>query len=118
MNVIFTCGGTGGHINPAIALANTLRERDPNCKILFVGCNATVIPEGVEEIAEGAFASLKRLTAITIPASVEKIGAGAFRDCAFLATFAVEHTEEAFAAVEKGADWNLNCTFEVTYAQN
>ncbi len=38
MNVIFTCGGTGGHINPAIALANTLRSRDPNCKILFVGC--------------------------------------------------------------------------------
>ena len=38
MNVIFTCGGTGGHINPAIALANTLRSRDPNVKILFVGC--------------------------------------------------------------------------------
>ena len=38
MNVIFTCGGTGGHINPAIALANTLWERDPSCKILFVGC--------------------------------------------------------------------------------
>ena len=48
----------------------------------------------------------------------QKIGAGAFRDCTFLATFAVEHTEEAFAAVEKGADWNLNCTFEITYAQN
>ena len=38
MNVIFTCGGTGGHINPAIALANNLRSRDPNCKILFGGC--------------------------------------------------------------------------------
>ena len=38
MNVIFTCGGTGGHINPAIALANTLRQRDPSCRILFVGC--------------------------------------------------------------------------------
>ncbi len=37
MNVIFTCGGTGGHINPAIALANTLRQRDPGCKILFIG---------------------------------------------------------------------------------
>ena len=37
MNVIFTCGGTGGHINPAIALANNLRQRDPNCKILFIG---------------------------------------------------------------------------------
>ena len=38
MNVIFTCGGTGGHINPAIALANTLREKDPTVNILFVGC--------------------------------------------------------------------------------
>ncbi len=37
MNVIFTCGGTGGHINPAIAVANILRERHPNCNILFIG---------------------------------------------------------------------------------
>lgn len=37
MNVIFTCGGTGGHINPAIAVANILRERCPDCRILFVG---------------------------------------------------------------------------------
>ena len=39
MKVIFTCGGTGGHINPAIAVANVLRERRPNCQILFVGGN-------------------------------------------------------------------------------
>lgn len=37
MNVIFTCGGTGGHINPAIAVAKILKERQPNSKILFVG---------------------------------------------------------------------------------
>ena len=37
MNVIFTCGGTGGHINPAIAVANTLKERYPDCNILFIG---------------------------------------------------------------------------------
>ena len=37
MNVIFTCGGTGGHINPAIAVANILRERHPDAKILFIG---------------------------------------------------------------------------------
>ncbi len=37
MKVIFTCGGTGGHINPAIAVAKILRERKPNCEILFVG---------------------------------------------------------------------------------
>ena len=37
MNVIFTCGGTGGHINPAIAVANILKERHPDAKILFIG---------------------------------------------------------------------------------
>lgn len=37
MNVIFTCGGTGGHINPAIAVANGIRERHPDANILFIG---------------------------------------------------------------------------------
>lgn len=37
MRVMFTCGGTGGHINPAIAVANILRERRPDTEILFVG---------------------------------------------------------------------------------
>ena len=37
MNVIFTCGGTGGHINPAIAVANILKERNPDTKFLFIG---------------------------------------------------------------------------------
>ena len=37
MNVIFTCGGTGGHINPAIAVANMWKQRYPDSKILFIG---------------------------------------------------------------------------------
>ena len=37
MNVIFTCGGTGGHINPAIAVAKIFQERHPDSKILFIG---------------------------------------------------------------------------------
>ena len=37
MNVIFTCGGTGGHVNPAIAVANTWMQRHPDSKILFIG---------------------------------------------------------------------------------
>lgn len=44
MNVIFTCGGTGGHINPAIAVANAWKERYPDSKILFIGGK-----EGLEE---------------------------------------------------------------------
>ncbi len=37
MNVIFTCGGTGGHINPAIAVANIWKEHYPDSNILFIG---------------------------------------------------------------------------------
>ena len=37
MNIVFTCGGTAGHINPAIAVANALKERHPEANILFIG---------------------------------------------------------------------------------
>lgn len=30
-------GGTGGHIFPAVSIANALRELEPDCQILFVG---------------------------------------------------------------------------------
>ena len=35
--VIFTCGGTAGHINPAIALAQLMKEKNPDTEFLFVG---------------------------------------------------------------------------------
>lgn len=37
MKVIMTCGGTGGHIYPAIAIADEIKKRDPGTEILFVG---------------------------------------------------------------------------------
>ena len=37
MRLIFTCGGTAGHVNPAIAVAGRLRELFPDCEILFIG---------------------------------------------------------------------------------
>ncbi|KIA87441.1 undecaprenyldiphospho-muramoylpentapeptide beta-N-acetylglucosaminyltransferase [Flavobacterium sp. AED] len=36
---ILSGGGTGGHIYPAIAIANELKSRFPNAEILFVGAN-------------------------------------------------------------------------------
>lgn len=37
MKYLISGGGTGGHIFPAVSIANALREADPNCEILFVG---------------------------------------------------------------------------------
>lgn len=37
MKILFAAGGTGGHINPALAVAGVVRERYPDAEILFVG---------------------------------------------------------------------------------
>ncbi len=37
LKVIISGGGTGGHIFPALAIANALRRRNPQTEILFVG---------------------------------------------------------------------------------
>ena len=37
MKAIFAAGGTGGHINPALAAAGELRRRYPDAEILFIG---------------------------------------------------------------------------------
>ena len=54
MNIVFTCGGTAGHINPAIAVANAMRERHPDCKILFIGAvghmEETLVPQAGYEL--------------------------------------------------------------------
>ena len=44
MKVLFTCGGTAGHINPAVALARMFQERVDDCQVLFVGAKG-----GMEE---------------------------------------------------------------------
>lgn len=37
MRIMFVAGGTGGHINPAVAVANEIRRLEPSSEILFVG---------------------------------------------------------------------------------
>ncbi len=37
MNFMFVCGGTAGHINPALSVADTLRELMPDARFLFIG---------------------------------------------------------------------------------
>lgn len=37
MKIIIAAGGTGGHINPAIAVANKIKEKQKDVQILFIG---------------------------------------------------------------------------------
>ncbi len=49
MNIVFVAGGTGGHINPALAVAGTIKEKYPDTKISFIGnrkgMEATLVPK-------------------------------------------------------------------------
>ena len=44
MKILFAGGGTAGHINPALAVAGTIREKEPGAQILYVGAKG-----GMEE---------------------------------------------------------------------
>ncbi|MGK0317455.1 MAG: UDP-N-acetylglucosamine--N-acetylmuramyl-(pentapeptide) pyrophosphoryl-undecaprenol N-acetylglucosamine transferase, partial [Saprospiraceae bacterium] len=37
MRVIISGGGTGGHVFPAIAIANEIKKQNPDAEFLFVG---------------------------------------------------------------------------------
>lgn len=39
MKVVIAAAGTGGHINPGIAIANKIIEKEPNSEIIFIGTN-------------------------------------------------------------------------------
>jgi len=39
MKVIVAAAGTGGHINPGIAIANKIKEKEPASEIIFIGTN-------------------------------------------------------------------------------
>ena len=45
MKFIFACGGTAGHINPALAVASRLREAVPDAEILFIGAQGMMETE-------------------------------------------------------------------------
>lgn len=47
LRVIISGGGTGGHIFPAVAIANALKKINPKTEILFVGANGRMEMEKV-----------------------------------------------------------------------
>ncbi len=49
IRVLMSGGGTGGHIFPAVAIANEIKSRFPNAEFLFVGANGKMEMEKVPQ---------------------------------------------------------------------
>ena len=71
MKILFTCGGTAGHINPALAIAGRLRELMPDCEILFIGAEGKMEMELVPR--EGYKIEALKITNISRGHSLEAL---------------------------------------------
>ncbi len=64
MNILFTCGGTAGHVNPAVGLARMFQQKDPRCNVLFVGADGgmetRLVPKEGYEIKTVTITSFRR----------------------------------------------------------
>ena len=49
MRIILAGGGTAGHINPALAIANYITEKHPDVEILYIGCKGKMEEKLVTE---------------------------------------------------------------------
>ncbi|VAW13285.1 UDP-N-acetylglucosamine--N-acetylmuramyl-(pentapeptide) pyrophosphoryl-undecaprenol N-acetylglucosamine transferase, partial [hydrothermal vent metagenome] len=49
VKILLSGGGTGGHIYPAVAIANELKARNPNSEFLFVGASDRMEMEKVPQ---------------------------------------------------------------------
>ena len=74
MKVIIAAAGTGGHINPGIAIANEIKKHNSNADITFIGT-----PRGLEnDLVPRAGYKLKTIEAYGI---VRKISFANFKKC-------------------------------------
>ncbi len=75
MRIMFVAGGTGGHINPAVAVATEIRRLDPTSEILFVGTEGRmetqIVPKAGFEIKTVKMNGLSRK--MTIKGIIENI---------------------------------------------
>lgn len=64
MRVLMAGGGTGGHINPALAIASIIQDHDPDAEFLFVGTpkgmETRLVPEAGYEITTMHVAGFQR----------------------------------------------------------
>ena len=76
MRVLIAAGGTGGHINPALSLAQEIRSRHPDAEILFVGTadrmEATLVPKAGFGFASIEISGFQR--SLSLKGIIENLG--------------------------------------------
>ena len=64
MKVLIAAGGTGGHVNPALAVAGEIKKQHPEAEICFVGTadriESKIVPEAGFELKTIEISGFKR----------------------------------------------------------
>lgn len=71
MKFIFTCGGTAGHINPALSIASRIRDGFPSSEILFIGAEGKMESDLVPR--EGFRIETVKITSVSREHSLEGV---------------------------------------------
>lgn len=75
--IIISGGGTGGHIFPAVAIANALKEALPDAQILFVGAEGKMemerVPKAGYEIVGLPIRGFQRSKPLTFPNTIFRL---------------------------------------------
>ncbi len=91
MRIVITGGGTGGHVYPALALANALREQVPAPEILFVGTKAgleaELIPKAGYRLQTIVVSGIERRLSLATLRSFWDMGVGGVQAAAILRRF-------------------------------
>lgn len=91
MKVLLTCGGTGGHIYPAVAIAKALQAQDPTVQILFVGAEygmeKELIPREGFRLETITVTGLSRKNPLAAARSLWQAGSGLLRASRIIGDF-------------------------------
>lgn len=77
--ILFVCGGTAGHINPALSVASAIRKSYPEVKLCFAGnpdgMEARLVPQaGFEFLPFKAMGIQRKLTPYNVYRNVKSVG--------------------------------------------
>ena len=104
-----TLGGNPAGDNGTVKVVNNVVYSSDGKKLWFYGNKAStadlVVPDGVEEIYEWAFAT-SHFTKVTLPASLEKVGFGAFTELESTVTTVNYKGSESDKSSITFDDWN------------